>query len=73
LVVAVIPPPARAASASSEMRAWLEERRRTQGDELKKALRPAAEQTFGDAFSVRAFNAAYAAAYRRTRGRQRRR
>jgi hypothetical protein len=32
------------------MRAWLEERRRTPGDELKKALRPAVAQIFGDAF-----------------------
>jgi hypothetical protein len=62
------PPPARAASSASGMRAWLEARRLEHGDELKKALRPAAEAEFGEAFSVRAFNAAYAACYRLGRG-----
>jgi hypothetical protein len=66
------PPPARAASAPSEMRAWLEARRINHGDELKKALRPAAEAEFGEAFTVRAFNAAYADCYRRARGRPKR-
>ncbi len=42
------------------------------GDELKKALRPAAEAEFGAAFTVRAFNVAYAACYRRARGRPKR-
>jgi hypothetical protein len=54
------------------MRAWLEARRQANGDELKKTLRPAAEAEFGEAFTVRAFNAAYAACYRRARGRPRR-
>jgi hypothetical protein len=66
------PPPARAASASSEMRAWLEARRINHGDELKKTHRPAAEAEFGEAFTVRVFNAAYAACYRRARGRPKR-
>jgi hypothetical protein len=49
------PPPARAAPAPSEMRAWLEARRQARGDQLKKALLPAAEAEFGQAFTVRAF------------------
>ena len=39
------------------MRAWLEARRLKHGEELKKALRPAAEAEFGEAFRVRGFNA----------------
>jgi hypothetical protein len=51
---------------------WLEPRRESKGAELKKALRPAAEAEFGEAFTVRAFNAAYAACCRRARGRPKR-
>jgi hypothetical protein len=65
-------PPARASAAPAEIRAWLEARRQAHGDELKKALRPAAEAELGQAFTVRAFHAAYAAYYQRARGRPKR-
>lgn len=51
------------------MRAWLVQRREKHGVELKKVLQDAAREAFGEGFRVRAFNSAYAATYKRTRGR----
>ena len=50
---------------------WVEERRRQRGAEKKQALQEAAREAFGDACTVRAFEAAYAAVYGRKRGRPR--
>jgi len=55
--------------AAQAIRAFIAERRRRQGDELKKALREAAREKFGEAFTVRRFDAAYSAVYGRRRGR----
>ncbi|HKN31432.1 MAG TPA: hypothetical protein VJY34_27575 [Roseiarcus sp.] len=62
------PPPAQGDSAAA-IRAFLDDRRRRRGDELKKALREAARERFGEAFTVRRFDAAYSAVYGRRRGR----
>jgi hypothetical protein len=51
------------------MSAWLGRRRAGRGNELKQILQHAARKEFGDAFTVRAFNIAYTACYKRTRGR----
>jgi glycosyltransferase involved in cell wall biosynthesis len=63
------PPPAARDDPAAAIRAFIEERRRRQGDEIKKALREAAREQFGEAFTVRRFDAAYAAVYGRRRGR----
>ncbi len=62
-------PPAVQDDPAAAIRAFIEERRRRQGDEIKKALREAAREKFGEAFAVRRFDAAYAAVYGRRRGR----
>ena len=54
---------------AAAIRAFIEERRRRQGDETKKALREAAREKFGEAFTVRRFDAAYSAVYGHRRGR----
>ena len=53
------------------IRDWLEERLRQRGAEKKQALLGAAREAFGDACTVRAFDAAYAVVYGRKRGRPR--
>ena len=62
-------PPGAEEDPAAALRAFIEERRRAQGDEIKKALREAAREQFGEAFTVRRFDAAYAAVYGRSRGR----
>ncbi len=62
-------PPAAEDDPAAALRAFLEDRRRRQGDEFKKALREAAREKFGEACTVRRFDAAYSAAYGRRRGR----
>lgn len=49
--------------------AWLEQRRLEKGEELRKILLEAARCALGEAFTVRRFDAAYAALYGRKRGR----
>jgi glycosyltransferase involved in cell wall biosynthesis len=56
-------------SIVAAMSAWLGKRREERGDEPKQILRHVAREEFREAFSVRTFNEAYAACYRRTRGR----
>jgi hypothetical protein len=51
--------------------AFLERRRAEHGDELKKVLEAAARSELGDALTDRRFDQAYAAVYRRGRGRPR--
>ncbi len=62
-------PPAVPDDPAAALRAFLEDRRRRKGDEIKKALRQAARETFGETFTVRRFDAAYSAVYGRRRGR----
>ena len=52
--------------------AFLRRRRAEQRDEPKKVLEAAARSEFGDALTDRQFDEAYAAVYRRGRGRPRR-
>ena len=61
--------PAAQDDPAAALSAFLEDRRRRQGDELKKALREASRERFKEAFTVRRFDAAYAAVYGRRRGR----
>jgi len=51
------------------VRTWLGKRRREKGEELRKTLVEAARRELGEAFTVRRFDAAYAALYERKRGR----
>ena len=51
--------------------AWLSERRRRRGEELKKVLLDAARGAFPDECKTRAFDAAYRQVYRRNQGRPR--
>jgi len=51
------------------MSSWLGRRRAERGDEFKQILQHAARKEFDDGFTVRVFNIAYAACYKRTLGR----
>jgi len=61
--------PARPIEPAEIMCAWLEKRRREKGEELRKVLQEEARRELGEAFTIRRFDAAYAALYRRKRGR----
>jgi hypothetical protein len=63
------PPPTRPARVSPVI-AWMEDRRKRLGDELKKVLRAAAFKQFSN-LKERNFNDAYQAVYDRKRGRPR--
>ncbi len=60
---------ARPSDPAEAVRAWLGRRRREKGEELRKILIEAARRELGEAFTVRRFDAAYAALYERKRGR----
>ncbi|MDA8048579.1 MAG: hypothetical protein M0002_00955 [Rhodospirillales bacterium] len=51
--------------------AWLQARRQTHGEELKKGLWPLASSRFAARLTTRSFDLAYSAVYQRTRGRPR--
>ncbi len=58
---------------TKKMSARLLERRAQRGDESKKVLQAAMGEEFGKEYTTRAFNDAYGACYKRTRGRPKKR